>query len=313
MTTLITGGAGFIGSNLARRLTARGEDVVILDDLSTGRRDNVTGLDVTLVEGSITDVDAVFDAISGCDAVVHLAARGSVPRSFADPVATHLVNATGTLNVLEAARASDAYVIFSSSSSVYGQNPELPKLETSWTRPLSPYGASKLAAEGYVVAYGASFGMTTLALRFFNVFGPGQLPNHDYAAVIPKWIYQIQQDRSIEIHGDGLQTRDFTYIDTVTSTLADALERRVGSASPINLALGQRRSLMDVLRAIETVLDKTATIHHTQPRTGDVRDSQNDPRLLQEVFPTMELVDFDDSLRRTASWLEHEFGSAETR
>lgn len=307
MTTLITGGAGFIGSNLARRMTSAGADVVVLDDLSTGRPENLSDLDVRFVEGSITDVDAVREAMRDCDSVVHLAARGSVPRSLVNPRATHEVNASGTLNILEAARSQGAYVVFSSSSSVYGANPVLPKTELDWTRPLSPYGASKLSAEGYVLAYRAAFGMDTLALRFFNVFGPGQLPNHDYAAVIPKWIFRMQRGESIDVHGDGLQTRDFTYIDTVTSILADAVARKVSMDSPVNLALGQRRSLMDVLDVIQGAMGTTAVIKHTDSRVGDVRDSQNDPRLLREVFPTMDVIDFEDSIRRTATWLGQEF------
>ena len=308
MTTLITGGAGFIGGNLARRMVAAGEDVVVLDDYSTGRRANVEALGMRLVEGSITDADVVERAIAGCDAVVHLAARGSVPRSLENPRATHNVNATGTLEVLEAARRHGCYVIFSSSSSVFGQNPELPKTETSWTRPLSPYGASKLCAEGYVAAYRTSFGLETQVLRFFNVFGPGQLPDHDYAAVIPKWIHRIQHGEPIEVHGDGTQTRDFTYVDSVTSVIMEAVSRRVSLPGPINLALGQRRSLLGVLEVIERVLGRHAKVEFAVRRTGDVRDSENDPRLLFSTFPDMDLPSFDESISATAEWLAREFG-----
>jgi len=172
------------------------------------------------------------------DAVVHLGARGSVPRSVAHPVATHEVNATGTLNVLEAARLENAYVVMSSSSSVFGANPLLPKIERTWTQPLSPYAASKLAGEGYMLGYQASYGMPTLVLRFFNVFGPWQRPDHDYAAVVPKWLWKAMTGQAIEVHGDGTQTRDFTYVDSVVDVLVDALERRVSLDSPVNLAFG---------------------------------------------------------------------------
>lgn len=307
MKTLITGGAGFIGSNLAQRLIESGRDVVVLDDLSTGRLENLSGLAVQFVEGSITSPDDLAQAIQGCDSVVHLAARGSVPRSLAHPLLTHEVNASGTLNVLEVARAMGSYVLFSSSSSVYGQNPELPKTETGWTRPISPYGASKLAAEGYVQAYRSSYGLPTQVIRFFNVFGPGQLPNHDYAAVIPKWIYRMQHGLPIELHGDGQQTRDFTYIDTVTSVLADAVSRQVSLDGPVNLALGRRRSLNDMLTRIQDVLGIKAVVELAEQRPGDVRDSQNDPSLLNTVFPGMEHVELDEALHRTATWLAQEF------
>lgn len=309
MTTLVTGGAGFIGANLVSALLSQGHDVVVLDDFSTGRLANVQGLDCKVVEGSITNPVDIARAMSGCDAVVHLAARGSVPRSLRDPVATHEVNASGTLNVMEAARREGAYVVLSSSSSVYGQNPELPKSERSWTRPISPYGASKLAAEGYVMAYRTSFGMDAQVFRFFNVFGPGQRPDHDYAAVIPKWIYRLQRGEPIEIHGDGMQSRDFTHVDTVTSVLVDAVARRVSIDGPVNLALGQRRTLLDVLGSIESILGVEATVEHTPARPGDVRDSQNDPALLLETFPSLAVEDFEYSLTGTAEWLAREFSS----
>lgn len=307
MRTLITGGAGFIGSNLAKRLAATGREVVVLDDLSTGREASLTGASVEFVKGSITSRENVHRAMHGCDSVVHLAARGSVPRSLAHPTLTHEVNASGTLIVLEVARETGAYVLFSSSSSVYGQNPALPKTETAWTRPISPYGASKLSAESYVQAYRSSYGLPTQVLRFFNVFGPGQLPDHDYAAVIPKWMFRIQRGLPIELHGDGNQTRDFTYVDTVTSILVDAIERQVSMDGPINLALGQRRSLNEVLATIEEVLGTKAVVERVPSREGDIRDSQNDPTLLNSVFPAMELVEFREALQRTAAWLSAEF------
>ena len=203
MRILVTGGAGFIGSNLVRALLARGDEVVVLDDFSTGLESNLTGLQVSLVRGSIEDALTVESAIAGCAAVVHLAARGSVPRSIEDTVATHSVNATGTLNVLQAARAANAHVLLSSSSSVYGANLALPKREAMWMQPISPYGASKMAAESYALAFQEVYGLNVLVLRLFNVYGPGQRHDHAYAAVIPKFAWSALHHDCVEVHGDG--------------------------------------------------------------------------------------------------------------
>lgn len=303
MRVLVTGGAGFIGANLVRRLVERGDDVVVLDDFSTGLRENLTGLDVDIREGTLADPDAVVAATADTDAVVHLGARGSVPRSVAHPVATHVVNATGTLNVLEAARGVGAHVVFSGSSSVYGANPQLPKREDTWTRPISPYAASKLAAEGYVLAYGTAFDLPTLAFRFFNVFGPWQRPDHDYAAVVPKWIWAILRGEVLDVHGDGRQTRDFTYVDSVVDVLVSALDRRLSHDSPVNLAFGRRHSLLDLLERLERVVGVEPKVRFVEPRATDVRDSENDPALLTSLFPDAHAVDLDDALARTTDWL----------
>ena len=216
MRVAVTGGAGFIGANLCRRLLATDgvDSVAVLDDLSNGLRSNLDGLDVSFVEGTILDDAALDTAFAGADAVVHLAALGSVPRSVANPVASHAANATGTLMVLEAARRhGDLHTIVSSSSSVYGSNPTLPKHEGLATRPISPYGASKLAAEGYTLAWGATYGLPVLAFRFFNVFGPLQAAGHVYAAVIPAFVDAALAGQPVTVHGDGTQSRDFTYVD----------------------------------------------------------------------------------------------------
>ena len=306
MRVLITGGAGFIGTNLVRRLAGSGHEPVVFDDFSTGLESNLSGLDVQVYRENLADAGAVTDAVRGMDAVVHLGARGSVSRSIADPVATHEVNATGTLNVLEAARALGAYVVMSSSSSVYGANPSLPKVERSWTQPLSPYAASKLAGEGYVFGYQTSYGLPTLVLRFFNVFGPWQRPDHDYAAVVPKWLWNLMTGQPIEVQGDGNQTRDFTYVDAVVDVLVDALERRVSLDSPVNLAFGKRVSLLEVLAQMEALLGVSAKVNFAAPRVGDVRNSENDPTLFRSVFPTVKPVELDVALEKTGSWLfEH--------
>lgn len=304
MKVLVTGGAGFIGSNLVRRLVSNGHEVVAFDDFSTGLESNLAGLDVETVRGSLVDAEAVATASAGIDAIVHLGARGSVPRSIEFPVATHEANATGTLNVLEAARPQGAHVVMSSSSSVYGANPLLPKIERTWTQPLSPYAASKLAGEGYMLGYQASYGLPTLVFRFFNVFGPWQRPDHDYAAVVPKWLWKAMTGQVIEVHGDGTQTRDFTYVDSVVDVLMDAVDRRVSLDSPINLAFGRRYSLLDLLERIEALLGVSPRVEFVPPRVGDVRNSENDPALLMETFPRVEPVDLDPALERTAAWLE---------
>jgi len=300
---LVTGGAGFIGTNLVHRLLAEGYEPVIFDDFSSGLESNVNDLDVRVLRGSLVNPEAVMGAAQGAEAIVHLGARGSVPRSIAHPVATHEVNATGTLNVLEAARAQGAHVIMSSSSSVYGANPLLPKVERTWTQPLSPYAGSKLAGEGYMLGYQASYGMPTLVFRFFNVFGPWQRPDHDYAAVVPKWLWRLMTGQPIEVHGDGTQTRDFTYVDSVVDVLVDALGRRVSLDSPVNLAFGRRVSLLDALARMEALLGVSPEVNFVESRVGDVQNSENDPTFLRSVFPSIEPVDLIPALEQTAGWL----------
>ena len=304
MKVVVTGGAGFIGANLCKRLAAQGDSTVVaLDDLSTGFASNLAGVDVELVEGSILDIDLIRSVTADADAIVHLAARASVPRSVADPVASHNANATGTMNVLEAARAAgNAYVVVASSSSVYGANPLLPKHEDLNPRPMSPYAASKLAAEAYTLAWQASYGLPTLALRFFNVFGPLQGAGHVYAAVVPAFIDAALAGRPLQIHGDGEQTRDFTYVDTVTEVIAQAVADRRSSDEPINLAFGTRTSLLEVIALLEKMLGHELARTHIEPRVGDVRHSQAANDRLRALFPSVEAVDLDEELRRTLDW-----------
>ena len=304
MRVLVTGGAGFIGTNLVRRLLDSGHEPRVFDDFSTGLASNLAGLDVDVIEGSLADPDAVGRATVGMEAIVHLGARGSVPRSIEDPIATHEVNATGTLNVLEAARRAGAHVVLASSSSVYGSNTALPKVEDTWTRPLSPYAASKLAGESYALAYRTSYELPVLALRFFNVFGPWQRPDHDYAAVVPKWLWRMMRGEPIQVFGDGLQSRDFTYVDTVVDVLTEGLDRRVSWGSPINLAFGNRHSLLSLIAAMEEVLGVRAEVEFLPERPGDVRDSENDPALLRETFPDVLPTPLDEALHVTADWLQ---------
>ncbi|MEV5706107.1 NAD-dependent epimerase/dehydratase family protein [Actinoallomurus sp. NPDC052274] len=304
MKVVVTGGAGFIGANLCRELMARPgiDGVVALDDLSTGRVDNLEGSGADLVEGSILDQGLVSDVLADADAVVHLAARPSIPRSLAAPVASHAANATGTLLLLEACRRRSVHVVAASSSSVYGGVPDLPKHEDLPTRPLSPYGASKLAAEAYVLAYRASFGLPVLALRFFNVYGPLQPADHAYAAVVPAFIDGALRGEALTVHGDGLQTRDFTYVGTVVAVLADAVLRGVTSARPVNLAFGTRVSILELTRRLSAVLGRPVEVTHVPSRPGDVRDSQAADGRLRRLFPGIEAVPLETGLERTVAW-----------
>jgi len=309
MKVVVTGGAGFIGANLCDTLVRRGcSQVVAIDDLSTGNAANLEGnAGVELVEASILDRHALARAFEGAGAIVHLAALPSVPRSLAGPVSSHDVNATGTVLVLEAARASGTgHVIVASSSSVYGANPTLPKSEDLATLPLSPYAASKLATEAYALAYASSYGLEILAFRFFNVFGPLQPAGHAYAAVIPAFVSAALEGRPLTVYGDGLQTRDFTYVGSVAGVLADAVERRVSAAAPVNLAFGSRRSLLDVIEILQSVLGRPVTVQHADPKVGDVRDSQADDTRLLSLFPGVQPVAFETGLAATVEWFERE-------
>ncbi|HEX4902710.1 MAG TPA: NAD-dependent epimerase/dehydratase family protein [Acidimicrobiales bacterium] len=313
MRVLITGGAGFIGANLSRHLVGRGHEVVALDDLSTGRRENLDGVGAELVEGSILSTDDLDRAIAGAGAVVHLAARPSVPRSIADPMASHLVNATGTAEVLQAVRREGTsagrspQVVVASSSSVYGANPVLPKHEDLAPRPVSPYAATKLATESYALAWAASFGLDVLAVRFFNVFGPLQPAGHAYAAVVPAFVDAALAGRPLPVHGDGTQSRDFTSVGTVCAVLADAVERRVADPGPVNLAFGTRVTLLEVISRLEELLGRPLERDHQPTRAGDVPHSQADTTRLRRLFPDVDPVPIEQGLRDTVEW----FRSAE--
>ena len=297
----VTGGAGFVGTNLVRALLRENYEVVIVEDFSTGLKTNLKGLDVELHEISLVDAEKVSRALEKSEYIFHLGARGSVPRSIKNPRVTMDVNVTGTLNVLESARATGAAVAFSSSSSVYGSNLELPKNEKMWMAPLTPYAASKLSGEALVAAYASSFGVSAITYRFFNIFGPWQRPDHDYAAVIPKWIWKLMHNESIEVFGDGYQCRDFTYIDTAVSVLIQGLKEKVNHPNPINLAFGSRVTLnqcIDEFRAKFPTLE----VKYLPERIGDVKNSQNDPTLLSSIFPQLEPVGFSKALENTYQW-----------
>ncbi|MGV2982235.1 NAD-dependent epimerase/dehydratase family protein [Microbacterium sp. AGC85] len=304
MKILVTGGAGFIGSNLVAYISTlgQGHEIVVLDDFSTGRESNLDGLSIELIVGSVADEQTVSRAMAGVDAVVHLGALGSVPRSVKDPVASHVANLTGTLNVLEAARENRAYVVFASSSSVYGANSKLPKSEFDWTRPMSPYAVTKLGAEAYVVAYQYAYNLPTLAFRFFNVYGPKQPADHVYAAVIPKFVDAGLSDSPLIVHGDGLQSRDFTHVDTVCAAIWSAVERRLMLPDPVNLAFGTSTTLLDLIAIISAEVGQSFTIEHVESRIGDVRASQSDGLRLQEHFPSVRAVPLADGIASTVRW-----------
>ena len=307
MKVVVTGGAGFIGANLVRSLCNRPDvkDVVVVDDLSFGFRSNLDDLDVTFLKGSILDQHLVAEAMDGASSVVHLAARSSVPRSIAHPMAAHEDNSTGTAIILEAARSEgNIQVIVASSSSVYGANETLPKHEGLAPRPVSPYAATKLATESYTLAWGHSYGMPVLALRLFNVFGPLQPPLHTYAAVIPAFLSAAMQNRPLPVHGDGSQCRDFTYVDTVVAVICDAISRRVSHLEPVNLAFGQKITLLEVISELERILDRKLSIEFQPIRVGDVAQSQADASTLGRLFPDIAPSDFSDGLRTTAHWFK---------
>ncbi|MTV24609.1 NAD-dependent epimerase/dehydratase family protein [Nitriliruptoraceae bacterium ZYF776] len=306
MRVTVTGGAGFIGSNLVGTLvrTPGITAVQVIDDLSTGFRANLDPYpQVRLHEGSILDAALLREVFTTTDAVIHLAARPSVPRSISDPVASHEANATGTLRVLEAAReAGGLHTVVASSSSVYGGNPTLPKSEDLKAEPLSPYAVSKLAAETYALAYATCFELPVLPFRFFNVFGPGQPAGHAYAAVVPAFIDAAMQGVPIPRHGDGEQSRDFTYVGTVADVLTRAVLGRVTSDTAVNLAFGSRRTINDVIDELGRQLDIPLAIAQLPDRAGDVRHSQADQRRLLSLFPDVAPVPFETGLAATIDW-----------
>lgn len=303
MRVLVTGGAGFVGTNLTLSLLEHGYDVKIFDDLSTGLEQNIPK-DAEFINASILDTSKLNNAIKECDIVVHLGARGSVPRSIKDPKATHDVNSTGTLNVLEAARSSGSHYIFSSSSSVYGSNMTLPKSEDMVLRPLTPYAASKMSGEALSLAYAKSYELPVSTFRFFNIFGPWQRPDHEYAAVLPKWISKCLKGNEIEVFGDGLQTRDFTYVGTVVNIVLSCITRKILHPEPVNLAYGNSISLNQVLEIMKLNFP-TLKVKYLPPRKGDVLHSKNDPKLVKTLYPDITLDKFEVSLQKTIDWFKN--------
>lgn len=297
MTVLVTGGAGFIGSHLVRRLRQEGESVRVFDDLSTGRRSNLDP-DVELVAGDVRSPEAVEAAVRGVHAIFHLAAMTSVARSWKQPVEVLDVNAQGTVNVVEAAlRAGVGALVYSSSSSVYGDQAAPVKSEDQHPRPISPYGHSKLMGEQYALARGGT-GLRVLALRYFNVFGPGQDPDSPYAAVIPRFIRCALAGAPATIDGDGRQSRDFTFVDNVVEANLLALRAAAGGVA-VNVACGQAYTVLDLVRTVEAHCGCRLAITHGPPRAGDIRHSLADLALAERVLGYRPLVDFETGVART--------------
>jgi nucleoside-diphosphate-sugar epimerase len=308
---LVTGGAGFIGSNVAEALQRRGDRVRVFDNFSTGRHENLAGLDgIEVVEGDLRRPDEVRRAVEGAEGVFHQAALRSVPRSVDDPVSTNDVNVGGTLTLLMACReAGVRRVVYASSSSAYGDDPALPKVETLPANPISPYAVSKLAAEHYCRTFARLYGLETVSLRYFNVFGPRQNPESKYSAVIPRFLQLALQDQPLEIHGDGEQSRDFTYIDNVVQGNLRSMDAPDVSGEVFNIACGTRHSLLTIAQAIGAFLGRELRREHTPPRPGDVRHTLADISKAERLLDYRPQVDFADGIRRTCEYFVARFGA----
>jgi len=302
---LVTGGAGFIGCNLVRALLERGDEVRVLDNFSTGNRANLVGLDVEVVEGELRSYERVHNAVRGVEIVFHLGALGSVPRSVQDPLTSSAVNVEGTLNVLLAARDEGIRrVVYSSSSSVYGSQAELPVTEDLALDPISPYGVAKLAAERYCISFSRVYEQfESVVVRYFNVFGPRQSPFSQYAAVIPLFITAVAAGEPIRIEGDGEQRRDFTYVDNVVNGTIRAADVEGANGRIFNVAASSPASVNQVAETIEHILGKQAERVPAPRRAGDIRDSWADVTAAREVLGYEPTIGLEDGLRLTAEAL----------
>ena len=307
MKYLITGGAGFIGCNLARFILDKGHEVTILDNFSTGKRENLAGIpgDITLIEGDIRCRETLIRAVQGSTAIFHHAALGSVPGSVAAPVTAHDVNVTGTINVLEAARSAGIKrIVFAASSASYGDNPVSPKLETMCPAAISPYAANKTACECYMQAYAAAYGMETVSLRYFNVFGPHQDPFGAYAAVIPAFVSNILRGERPQVFGDGEQTRDFCYIENVchANWLAAHAPAERCNGLPINIACGTAVSLNQILGKLKSLMKSDIQADYLPARVGDIKHSLADISFAKEMIGYTPLIYFDEGLEKAIHW-----------
>jgi UDP-glucose 4-epimerase len=312
MRYLVTGGAGFIGSNIVDELLRRSHEVTVLDDFSSGKEENLAAAKnkIRLVRASITDLDATREASRGADCVLHLAARTSVPRSVEDPIETNRVNIDGTLNVLVAARDAKARrVVFAASSSAYGETPTLPKIETMPPEPISPYGVTKFVGELYAQVFGRVYGLENVSLRYFNVFGPRQDPSSQYSGVLSRFMLAVLQNAQPVVFGDGEQSRDFTYIDNVVDASLRACEARDASGKVFNVGTGARITLNQVLQLLAKICGKTVRAKYDPPRSGDIRESQADISLSRKILGYEPRVNFEEGLRRTWEWYRGAYGS----
>jgi len=302
---LVTGGGGFIGSNLVKALIARGQHVRVLDNFATGRRQNLAGLEnqIDLIEGDMRDPATAERAVDGVDYVLHQAALGSVPRSVQDPLTSNEVNVNGTLNLLWAAKKSRVKrFVTASSSSIYGNTSQMPKDESMLPNPISPYAVSKLAAERYTLSFNAVYGLPTVALRYFNVFGPKQDPASQYAAVIPRFITALMKGQSPVIYGDGEQSRDFTYIDNVVQANLLACSAPEAPGQVMNIACGDRYSLNTLLRFLAEIMGKEVRPVYETERPGDVKHSLASIARAEQILGFSPAINFRDGLKRTVAW-----------
>ncbi|HET7106515.1 MAG TPA: SDR family oxidoreductase [Candidatus Acidoferrum sp.] len=307
MRYLVTGGAGFIGSNTVDELVRRGHGVVVLDDLSSGKEDNLAEIrgKITFMKGSITDIEVVQKAMVQADYVIHLAARTSVPRSIKDPVDTNRINVDGTLNVLVAARDNKVKrVVLAASSSAYGDTPTLPKSEDMQPVPISPYGVTKYVGELYAQTFGRCYGLENVSLRYFNIFGPRQDPDSPYSGVLSRFSTAFLDSTPPVVFGDGEQTRDFTYVDNAVQANILACEAPSASGRTFNIGTGSSISLNQVLLMLQKVSGKTLETKYEPAREGDIRDSLADIRLAKEFLSYEPTVLFEEGLERTFAWYQ---------
>jgi nucleoside-diphosphate-sugar epimerase len=307
MRYLVTGGAGFIGSNTVDELVKRGHSVVVLDDLSSGKEENLADVrsKITFVKGSITDLEVVQKAIHQAEYVIHLAARTSVPRSVKDPLETNRINVEGTLNVLLAARDNKVKrVVFAASSSAYGETPTLPKTESMQPHPISPYGVSKYVGELYAQTFGYCYGLETVSLRYFNIFGPRQDPDSPYSGVLSRFATAFLEEQQPVVFGDGEQTRDFTYIENAVQGNLLACEAPNAAGAVFNIGTGARVSLNHTLECLRRISGKKLPAKYEPSREGDIRDSQADISKAREILGYDPAVMFEEGLERTLAWYQ---------
>jgi len=305
MRFVVTGGAGFIGSNTVDELVRRGASVVVLDDLSSGKEEHLAEIrnKITFIKGSVTDIEVVRKAMHEAEYVLHLAARTSVPRSVKDPIDTNRINIDGTLNVLVAARdAKVKRIVVAASSSIYGETATLPKVESMEPQPISPYGVTKYVGELYAQTFGRCYGLENVSLRYFNIFGPRQDPGSPYSGVLAKFCAAFLEGTPPVIFGDGEQTRDFTYVDNAVQANLLACEAPTVSGKVFNIGIGERFSLNQTVELLSKISGKSCEVKYDPAREGDIRDSQADISKARELLGYEPQVGFEEGLRRTFEW-----------